>query len=87
MADLQVSIEEKDEQIAELSQRPTVEELQEARTGSLVLSADEETNLVTLEFEIQESDNLRDWVSRPEKVTTTVPLGEGKRFVRIALSK
>ncbi len=87
VGDLQASIEEKDEQIAELSQRPTVEELQEARTGSLVLSADQETNLVTLEFEIQESENLRDWVSRPEKVTTTLPLEEGKKFVRIALRK
>ena len=87
VGDLQASIEEKDEQIAELSQRPTVEELQEVRTGSLVLSADQETNLVTLEFEIQESENLRDWVSRPEKVTTTLPLEEGKKFVRIALRK
>ncbi|MCS5584777.1 MAG: leucine-rich repeat domain-containing protein [Pseudomonadales bacterium] len=87
VGDLQASIEEKDEQIAELSQRPPVEELQEVRTGSLVLSADQETNLVTLEFEIQESENLRDWVSRPEKVTTTLPLEEGKKFVRIALRK
>ena len=56
-------------------------------TGSLVLRANQETNLVTLEFEIQESDNLRDWVGRPERVTTTLPLEEGKKFVRIALRR
>jgi phage shock protein A len=51
VGDLQASIVEKDQQIAELSQRPTVEELQDARTESLVLSADQEANLVTLEFD------------------------------------
>jgi hypothetical protein len=87
VGDLQASIVAKDEQIAELSQRPAVEELLDARTGSLVFSADQQTNLVTLEFEIQESENLRDWVSRPEKVIATLPLEEGKKFIRIALRK
>ena len=84
---LQASLDEKDAQIAELSGRPTLEQLQDARTGSLLLSADQETSVVTLEFDIQESDNLRDWVSRPEKITATFPLAEGKKFVRIALSR
>ncbi len=85
--DQQASIEEKDQQIAELSQRPTLEEVQDARTGSLVFRSDEETNAVILEFEIQSSENLQDWVAQPEKVTATVPLDAEKKFVRIALAQ
>ena len=85
--DQQASIEERDQQIAELSQRPTLAEVQDARAGSLVFRADEETNVVTLEFEIQSSENLQDWVAQPEKVTATVPLDAGKKFVRIALAQ
>ena len=85
--DQQASIEEKDQQIAELSQRPTLEQVQDARAGSLVFRADEETNVVTLEFEIQSSENLQDWVAQPEKVTATVPLDAEKKFVRIALAQ
>ena len=85
--DQQASIEEKDQQIAELSQRPTLEQVQDARAGSLVFRADEETNSVTLEFEIQSSENLQDWVAQPEKVTATVPLDAEKKFVRIALAQ
>ena len=75
-----------DEPLA-LSQRPTLEEVQDARAGSLVFRADEETNTVTLEFEIQSSENLQDWVAQPEKVTATVPLDAEKKFVRIALAQ
>ena len=85
--DQQASIEVKDHQIAELSQRSTLEQVQDARAGSLVFRADEETNSVTLEFEIQSSENLQDWVAQPEKVTTTVPLDAEKKFVRIALAQ
>ena len=85
--DQQASIEERDQQIAELSQRPTLEEVQDARAGSLVFRADKETNAVTLEFEIQSSENLQDWVAQPEKVTATVPLDAEKKFVRIALAQ
>ncbi len=85
--DQQASIEEKDQQIAELSQRPTLEQVQDARAGSLVFRADEETNSVTLEFEIQSSENLQDWVAQPETVTATVPLDAEKKFVRIALAQ
>ena len=87
LGDLQASIEEKDQQIAELSQRPTLEEVQDARAGSLVFRADKETNAVTLEFEIQSSENLQDWVAQPETVTATVPLDAEKKFVRIALAQ
>ena len=55
--------------------------------SSRVFRAGEETNAVTLEFEIQSSENLQDWVAQPEKVTATLPLDAEKKFVRIALAQ
>ena len=78
---------ERDAAISERDARPTLEEVQDARAGSLVFRADEETNAVTLEFEIQSSENLQDWVAQPETVTATVPLDAEKKFVRIALAQ
>ena len=78
---------ERDAAISERDARPTLAEVQDARAGSLVFRADEETNAVTLEFEIQSSENLQDWVAQPEKVTATVPLDAEKKFVRIALAQ
>ena len=78
---------ERDVAISERDARPTLEEVQDARAGSLVFRADEETNSVTLEFEIQSSENLQDWVAQPETVTATVPLDAEKKFVRIALAQ
>ena len=87
LRDLQASMEEKDQKIAELSQRPTLEEVQDARAGSLVFRANEKTNAVTLEFEIESSENLQDWIAQPETVTATVPLNTEKKFFRIALAQ
>ena len=81
------AILERDAAILERDARPTLEEVQDARAGSLMFRADEETNAVTLEFEIQSSENLQDWVAQPEKVTATVPLDAEKKFVRIALAQ
>ena len=81
------AISERDAAISERDARPTLAEVQDARPGSLVFRADEETNSVTLEFEIQSSENLQDWVAQPEKVTATVPLDAEKKFVRIALAQ
>ena len=78
---------ERDAAISERDARPTLAEVQDARAGSLVFRADEETNFVTLEFEIQSSENLQDWVAQPEKVTATLPLDAEKKFVRIALAQ
>ena len=78
---------ERDAAISERDARPTLAEVQDARAGSLVFRADKETNVVTLEFEIQSSENLQDWVAQPETVTATVPLDAEKKFVRIALAQ
>jgi hypothetical protein len=85
LAALRTSLAERDEEIAELSQRPTLEQVQDARAGSLVFRVGEDGNTVQLEFQIQESENLRDWTTRAEGVSAALPLNAEKKFVRIAL--
>ena len=82
--DQQASIAERDQQIAELSQRPTLEQVQDARAGSLVFRADEGANLLDLRFFIQSSENLQDWEITGE-CNFLLPMDTGKKFLRIAL--
>ena len=86
VGDLQASLDEKDAQIAELSQRPTLEEVQDARIGSLMFTANQEANSVTLEFDLQVSEDLENWSSLPDTISAALPLDAGKKFVRISLA-
>ena len=87
VGDLQVSLDEKDAQIAELSQRPTLEEVQDARIGALMFTANQEANSVTLEFDLQVSEDLENWSSLPDTISAALPLDVGKKFVRISLAQ
>jgi len=82
---LQTAIDEKDAQIAELSQRPTLQEVRDGRPGSVLLSVDSETGTVVLNFTVEESEDLITWtpVEGPG-VSQTLTLPEGKRFYRFA---
>jgi len=73
------------QQITLLEQRPTLEEVQDGRPGSVVLSVDPVGNSVTLSFTVEESEDLTIWtpVAGPG-VSQTLTLPEGKRFYRFA---
>ena len=73
------------QQITLLEQRPTLEEVQDGRPGSVVLSVDPAGNSVTLSFTVEESEDLTIWtpVAGPG-VSQTLTLPEGKRFYRFA---
>ena len=75
---------ERDAAISERDARPTLEEVQDARVGSLVFRADEGANLLDLRFFIQSSENLQDWEITGE-CNFLLPMDTGKRFLRIAL--
>ncbi|MDC0550286.1 hypothetical protein OAO58_01655 [bacterium] len=93
-------LEEKDEQIAALElrptqaaydtvvterdARPTLEEIQDARTGSVILTPSED-GTVQLKIEIEESSDLEVWENNGESVDVELPLAEGKKFLRFAL--
>ena len=75
---------ERDAAISERDARPTLDEVQDARVGSLVFRADEGANLLDLRFFIQSSENLQDWEITGE-CNFLLPMDTGKKFLRIAL--
>ena len=87
MLDLQASVAEKDAQIAQLQARPTLEEVQEGREGSVVLEVDPEGGTVTLGLTIEQSGDLIDWTPIDGELTRTIPIPDGKKFYRFALDK
>jgi hypothetical protein len=94
-------LEEKDEQIAALElrptqtefdavvterdARPTLEEIQDARTGSVILTPSED-GTVQLKIEIEESADLEVWENQGKSIEAGFPLAEGKKFLRFALN-
>ena len=68
---------------AELDAKPTIEKLQDARNGSIVINVSNEE--VTISFNIEESDDLKTWKVTGEKITKTIQLKSGKKFYRFAL--
>ena len=91
---LQASIEEKDERIAELEQggggqsiEEVLEQVRDARAGSVVLTVDPEGDNITLGLTIEQSDNLIEWTKLDGEMTRTIPIPDGKKFYRFALDK
>ena len=72
-------------QIAQLSSRPTIEQLQDARNGSVIINADNGT--ATISFNIEESNDLKTWQNTGDIITKTIQLKDGKKFYRFALDK
>jgi len=71
--------------IAERDARPTIEEVKDARLGSVVLQSDVANQSVKIRFSVEETDDFRTWTKRDEINEITVPLEVGKRFYRFAL--
>jgi hypothetical protein len=71
--------------IAERDARPTIEEVKDARLGSVVLQSDVANQSVKIRFSIEETDDFRTWTKRDEINEIIVPLEVGKRFYRFAL--
>jgi len=70
--------------VTERDARPTLEEIQDARTGSVILTPSED-GTVQLRIEIEESSDLEVWENQGKSVEAGFPLAEGKKFLRFAL--
>ena len=70
---------------AERDARPTTDQLQDARNGSIVV--DGQNGEATITFNIEESEDLKTWQKTGETITKTIQLKEGKKFYRFALDK
>ena len=69
----------------ELSKRFTLDDIQDARNGSVVINSS--NGEATLSFNIEESEDLKTWQATGEKITKTIQLKDGKKFYRFALDK
>ena len=94
VADLTMHIAELEDElvsaIAECDARPTLEQLVDARAGSLVLTADRETNEVTLKFKVEDTGDLKKGTWRTVQggeISLQLALEPGKKFLRLALSE
>ena len=87
LENLVASISEKDTMIAELKKRPTVEQVRDARAGSIVLTVEPDGQNITLGLTIEQSDNLVEWTSLEGEMTRTISIPDGKKFYRFALDK
>ena len=85
--ELAVKVQEKDEKIAILEKRPSLEEVQEGRAGSIVLAVEPNGDNITLGLTIEQSDNLVEWTKLNGDMTRTIPIPDGKKFYRFALDK
>ena len=77
----------KDTLIAELEKRPSLDQLQDARSGSVIVSSDKDTGKLTLSFAIEESEDLINWVPVEGNLIKTIDMPEGKKFYRFVLEK
>ena len=71
--------------VAERDARLTLDEVKDARLGSVVLQPDNVNNSVKISFSIEETDDFKTWTKRDEINEVTVPLETSKRFYRFAL--
>jgi hypothetical protein len=73
--------------VAERDARPTIEEVKDARLGSVVLQPDGANQSIKIRFSIEETDDFRTWVKRDGINEVTVPLEAGSKFYRFALDE
>ncbi|MCH2026772.1 MAG: leucine-rich repeat domain-containing protein, partial [Verrucomicrobiales bacterium] len=58
---LRETIKVKDAQIAQLALRPSVQEIQDARAGSIIMRKDQQTGKAKLQFRIEQTDDFESW--------------------------
>jgi len=73
--------------ISERNARPTFEELQDGRLGSVIVLPDVTDNKVRLRFCIEESNGLGQWITRDEEAEVDIPLAPGKKFFRFSVKE
>ena len=86
IAGLEAQIAQLQAQVTELSKRPTLEQIQDARLNSIVMSAGQ-NNTATLKFYVEESADLETWANQGKFVEAGFPLEAGKKFLRFSLKK
>ena len=71
-------------EIGQLCERPSLDEIQEGRIGSIVLRPNQQDNTITIDLTVEESTDLVNWEALETIISTTLPLDEGKKFYRFS---
>ena len=72
--------------VAERDSRPTLDEIEDGRLGSIVITPIPNTSVALLSLDIEQSDDLKTWTLY-RNILESIPLPEGKKFYRFALDK
>jgi len=87
LASANSTIAEKDQEIARLSDGVlSLEQVQDGRLGSIVLTPIPNTNMTILNIDIEQSEDLKTWTLY-RKILESISMPEGKKFYRFALDK
>ena len=74
-------------EIGKLCERPTVEEIQDGRSGSILLRPNPSDNTITIDLRVEESGDLIDWQPTERTLSGTFPLSGDKKFYRFSLTE
>ena len=74
-------------EIGKLCERPTVEEIQDGRSGSILLRPNPSDNTITIDLRVEESGDLIDWQPTERTLSGTFPLNGDKKFYRFSLTE
>ena len=74
-------------EIGKLCERPTIEEIQDGRSGSILLRPNPSDNTITIDLRVEESGNLIDWQPTERTMSGTFPLSGDKKFYRFSLTE
>ncbi|MBT7983730.1 MAG: leucine-rich repeat protein [Akkermansiaceae bacterium] len=74
-------------EIGKLCERPTVEEIQDGRSGSILLRPNPSNNTITIDLRVEESGDLIDWQPTERTLSGTLPLSGDKKFYRFSLTE
>ena len=92
---LRESIKVKDAQIAQLSLRPSAQEIQDAGASSIFTAKDQQTGQAKLQFTIEKTEDFETWedynggelnVLEEGGFELSLPLDDDKQFLRVALN-
>ena len=81
---LNESIIDKIIEIGKLCERPSLDEIQEGRIGSVVLTPNIGESTITINLAIEESLDLIEWKPINQKISTTLQLDKSKKFYRFS---
>ncbi|NRB43341.1 MAG: leucine-rich repeat protein [Verrucomicrobiales bacterium] len=74
-------------EIGKLCERPTLEEIQDGRSGSILLRPNPSDNTITIDLTVEESGDLVEWQPAERTLSGTFPLSGDKKFYRFSLKE